>query len=86
MSRFCSLPNYVSPRPPTVHRRPYDDNVRALVWTTVAIWMFAERLLRVPQRRHTQRTVTREWRSLFMIWTLATEYMTHTYRLIPGVW
>jgi protein-S-isoprenylcysteine O-methyltransferase Ste14 len=45
--------------------------VRELVLITVLVWVSAELVLRIRQRRRSERTVTREWRSLFVIWGAA---------------
>jgi len=42
--------------------------VRVLVLVTVVVWLAGELALRLPQRRRAERTVTREWRSLLVIW------------------
>jgi protein-S-isoprenylcysteine O-methyltransferase Ste14 len=45
--------------------------VRVLVLITVAAWLVAELILRIPQRRRAGRTVTREWRSFAGIYIAA---------------
>lgn len=45
--------------------------MRLLVWITVGVWLAAELALRRRQRGRTGPTVTREWRSLMVIWVAA---------------
>jgi protein-S-isoprenylcysteine O-methyltransferase Ste14 len=54
-----------------VHPRLYDGLVQVLVWTTVVGWLAAEVILRGRHHGRTEPTVTREWRSLGVIWLAA---------------
>jgi protein-S-isoprenylcysteine O-methyltransferase Ste14 len=45
--------------------------VQVLVWTTVVGWLAAEVILRGRHHGRTEPTVTREWRSLGVIWLAA---------------
>ena len=45
--------------------------MQLLVWITVVVWLAAELILRGRHRGRTEPTVTREWRSLGVIWLAA---------------